>query len=78
MHRVFCGADEKQLLGRFPALGIPEEPWSQALLPELPHSSLHVNVSISPWLSVHSLPKGLQQPPPKVSQYKECVIQNTK
>lgn len=48
MHGVLCGADEKQLPRRFPALGIPEEPWSQVLLLGLPCSSLHINISISP------------------------------
>lgn len=67
MHGVLCGADEKQLPRRFPAPGIPEELWSQVLLPWLPHSSLHTDISISPWLAVHPLPKRLQQPPPKVS-----------
>lgn len=59
-------ADEKQLPWRFPALGIPEEPWSQVLLLGLPCSSLHINTSIS-LSAVHPLPKRLQQSPPRVS-----------
>ena len=73
MHGVLCGADEKQLPGRFPALEIPEEPWSQVLLPGLPHSSLHINISISLWLAVYPLQKRLQQPPPRVSHNTRSV-----
>jgi len=66
MHGVLCGADEKQLPRRFPACGIPEDLWSQVLLLGLPRSSLNINISISPCLAVHPLPKRLRQPPLKV------------
>lgn len=55
-------ADEKQLPWWFPALGIPEEPWSQVLLPGLPHGSSHINISISLSLAVHHFQRDCNSP----------------
>lgn len=73
VHRVIGRADEKPLPRRFPALGIPDQPWSQVLLPGLPYSSLHRNTSISPQLAVHRLPERLQPPASKFSHNTRSV-----
>lgn len=67
MQWVLYEANEKQLPWRFPSPGIPEEPWSQVLLPGLPRGNLRINISISLSFAVHPLPKRLQQAPPRVS-----------
>lgn len=70
---MLCEADEKQLPCRFPALGIPWSHGPKGLLPGLPRSSLHINISISLSLAVHPLPKRLQHSPPRVSHKRRSM-----